>query len=155
MVRGSACVLPAAPARTPEHFDPPDAEESRPLQAGPCLGASWRASVPENRDAAKAAPTGEPGPRAAGSFRPAPDVISRQMGGGAVLIHLGSNRIYETNATGARIWELLAAGCQRDEVVRRLLEEYDVDETTLAAELEEIIGVLSAEGLLKRAGPAD
>ncbi len=72
-----------------------------------------------------------------------------------MLIHLGSNRIYETNATGARIWELLSAGCQRDEVVRRLLEEYDVDETTLAAELEEIIGVLSAEGLLKRAGPAD
>jgi hypothetical protein len=93
-------------------------------------------------------------PRGAGAgasaARPHPDVMSRQMGDGAVLIHLGTNRIYETNATGARIWELLSAGCDRDEVIHRLIAEYEIDEPTVVNQVDEMMGVLLAEGLFRR-----
>ncbi len=111
--------------------------------------------MPDERDDANPARAGEMGDDSSGPLRPHPDVISRQMGGGAVLIHLGTNRIYETNETGGRIWGLLSAGSGRDEVVRRLLAEYDIDEPTLTAQFDEILGLLLSEGLLKRAGPAE
>jgi len=43
----------------------------------------------------------------ADSLKPAPEVLARRLPGGAVLVHMRTNRIFELNETGARIWELL------------------------------------------------
>ena len=44
------------------------------------------------------------------ALQPDPDVISRRIDAGTVLINLRTNKIYELNATGSRIWELLKDG---------------------------------------------
>jgi hypothetical protein len=79
-------------------------------------------------------------------LRPAADVIARRLGDSAVLIRLNTNRIYELNATGARIWELLAEGATREQVVDALGREFD--EGGIGAAVEELIGVLRTEGLV-------
>jgi len=79
-------------------------------------------------------------------LRPAADVIARRLGDSAVLIRLNTNRIYELNATGARVWELLSEGATRDQVVDVLGREFD--EEDIGAAVDELIGVLRAEGLV-------
>ena len=58
-------------------------------------------------------------------FTPPSDLIARRVGDTMVLIRLNTNRIYELNATGARIWELLKEGLTRAQVVDTLSTEFD------------------------------
>jgi uncharacterized NAD(P)/FAD-binding protein YdhS len=76
------------------------------------------------------------------------DVISRRLGDRAVVVNLRSNRIYELNASAARLWELLEAGCEQDELERALLEEYDVHEERMRQEVAATLASLSKEGLI-------
>src|SRR5262245_20566782 len=82
------------------------------------------------------------------SFRPAADVVSRRIGDVAVLVRLTTNRIYELNNTGARLWEMACQGANRDEVVRQVTREFDTDANQVAAEIDEWLDVLRAEGLV-------
>jgi Coenzyme PQQ synthesis protein D (PqqD) len=80
--------------------------------------------------------------------RPVPDVAYRELEGEMVLVHLGTNRIYSLNETGARFWELLAAGNERAEIERLLLAEFDVRPAELRQEIESMLGALAEEGLV-------
>jgi hypothetical protein len=83
------------------------------------------------------------------SVRRRPDVVARRVGETAVLVHLGSNRIYELNDTGARIWELTADGATVGGLVDRLEREFDVDRGQLASEVALIVDDLVREGLFE------
>lgn len=65
-----------------------------------------------------------PVPASQRALQPAPGVIARDMGGAAVLIHLDTNRIFELNATGARVWALIQEGRTREQIVATLRAEY-------------------------------
>jgi hypothetical protein len=73
------------------------------------------------------------------------------MPGGTVLVHLPTNRIFELNETGARIWELLTAGLDADAVAERLVDEFEVDRAVVMADLDSLLDRLSLEGLLSPA----
>ncbi len=81
-------------------------------------------------------------------LRPIPDVAYRELEGEMVLVHLGTNRIYSLNETGARFWELLAAGGERAEIERQLLDEFVVDPADLRAEIASMLEALADEGLV-------
>jgi Coenzyme PQQ synthesis protein D (PqqD) len=83
------------------------------------------------------------------SVRRRPDVVARRVGETAVLVHLGSNRIYELNDTGARIWELASEGSTVQCLIDRLEREFDVDRGQLASEVMGIVGDLVGEGLFE------
>jgi len=80
--------------------------------------------------------------------RPAADVVSRRVGDVAVLVRLTTNRIYELNETGARLWELASAGVTRDEILRQLTREFDADSAVVANEVDDLLEMFRAEGLL-------
>ena len=84
----------------------------------------------------------------ADSLKPAPDVLARRLPGGAVLVHMRTNRIFELNETGARIWELLSEGLDRQGLLNRLVEEFDVDSDRAAAEMGAVLDQLGREGLV-------
>jgi hypothetical protein len=77
------------------------------------------------------------------------DVVARRVGETAVLVHLGSNRIYELNDTGARIWELAGDGTTVEALIDRLEREFDVDRVKLADEVSLIVMDLLREGLFE------
>lgn len=81
-------------------------------------------------------------------LKPAPDVLARRMPGGAVLVHLPSNRIFELNETGARVWELLSEGVEGDALIERLGSEFAVDRVRLRADVDAVLDRLGREGLL-------
>jgi hypothetical protein len=87
--------------------------------------------------------------------RPSPDVVFKLLDQEAVLVHLGTNRIFTLTATGARFWQLLAGGSDPQAIEQQLLEEYDVPQPELSAEIDSLVRELTAEGLLSRSGDAD
>ncbi|MBD0329388.1 MAG: PqqD family protein [Thermoleophilia bacterium] len=82
------------------------------------------------------------------TLRPHPDVVSREVGEGAVLVHLRTNRIYNLNRTGAAVWRLLEQGRDLDEAEAELLQRFDVEAGELRADVARLVRELSAAGVL-------
>ena len=85
------------------------------------------------------------------TYRPSPDVVAQRVGTQVVLVHLHTNQIYELNRTGARLWELVNAGCDREELQDHLAAEFEIDKEQLAAEIEPFLALLLREELVTAA----
>jgi len=81
---------------------------------------------------------------------PSEHAVSRRVGDRLVLIHLQTNQIYELNETSARLWELLNESADVSLAEQQLFEEFEVDRTRLAAEIESTVSALTAARLLTR-----
>lgn len=79
-------------------------------------------------------------------------VVSSRLGDAGVLVHLRTNRIFELNATGFRVWELIGEGLDLAAVEGRLLEEFAVPSDRLRTELHDLVAALLQEGLLDGGG---
>ena len=82
------------------------------------------------------------------ALRPSPDVVVRRLGDAGVLVHLSSNRIFELNETGVRIWEWLAEGATLATILERIQEEFAVDAPAAAGDLEAFVRDLRHERFL-------
>ncbi|MBA2304223.1 MAG: PqqD family protein [Acidobacteria bacterium] len=87
-------------------------------------------------------------------IRQSAQVVSSRLGDAGVLVHLKTNRIYEVNATGLRIWELAGEGRTLGEIETTLQREFDIDRERLRRELLALVTELTREGLLQE-GPMD
>jgi hypothetical protein len=85
----------------------------------------------------------------AAPLRPSPDVVSRSVGSAAVLIHLGTNRIFELNATGSRIWALLEQGLNRDAVCAQIRQEFDAPAPDADQAVDDLLAELMREQLIR------
>ncbi len=82
-------------------------------------------------------------------IRQSTEVVSSRLGDAGVLVHLQTNRIFEVNATGLRIWELAGQGRTLGQIEDTLRGEFDVDPARLRTELLDLVSELSREGLLE------
>jgi hypothetical protein len=73
----------------------------------------------------------------------------QMVDGRVVMLELDSERYFRLDEVGSRMWELLSTGGDVDAAYARLLEEYEVDEAVLRADLEDFIERLTAKGLLR------
>ena len=53
------------------------------------------------------------------------------------------------NDTGAMLWQILERGADKEELVKSLIEEYDVSEQQAVTDIEEFIDKLSNAGCLQ------
>ena len=81
-------------------------------------------------------------------FRSSPDALATRVGEEIVLVDLKTDRIYSLNRTAARIWELVCADCDRIEVERRMLEEFEVTPDQLAEAIDGLVVSMTQDGLL-------
>ena len=72
--------------------------------------------------------------------------ILRQVAGENVVIPSGDE--LNLNGTGKLLWERLEAGAEDADLVQALLDEYDVDEKTAAANVAAFIQKLKDHGFL-------
>ncbi len=82
-------------------------------------------------------------------FYPASDVVMQELDGEAVLLHLGRNQYFGLNEVGTRIWQLLEATGDPDEVIRQLDREFAADRQQLEGDVWALIRELQDEGLLQ------
>ena len=82
------------------------------------------------------------------TLKPNPGVVAKRLDEIAVLVDVSSNRIFELNHTGARVWELIGEGFDSEQIVRRLVDEFDAALPIVASEVDSLLGRLRMEGLL-------
>jgi hypothetical protein len=70
------------------------------------------------------------------------------MGDQVVVVHVGTDRIFELNTTAARIWDLVSDGRGRSEIQRLVSQEFDVPEMLAAAQIEELLDSLLSENII-------
>jgi hypothetical protein len=75
-------------------------------------------------------------------------VVAQRLDDVLVVVQLETNRIHELNRTGTRFWELLQDEHDLERIERRLLEEFDVSEAELRAEIDKLVADLESEKLL-------
>jgi thymidine kinase len=81
-------------------------------------------------------------------FIVSPDAVANRMGDQLVLVHVGTDRIFELNQSAARVWDLLASGHNRNEIQTILLEEFNLSEAVAAQQIEELLNSLIAERII-------
>ena len=78
--------------------------------------------------------------------------ILRQVAGETVVIPSGDeldlNMMITLNGTGKFLWEHLEQGAEKEDLVKALLAEYDVDEATAAAGVDAFVSKLEIHGFL-------
>jgi len=77
------------------------------------------------------------------------DVMSERFGDEIVLLNLKTNRFFSLNRTGARLWELLAAGERLEAIEEQLCREFEVDRAQVTVEVERMVASLNKEQLLE------
>lgn len=65
-----------------------------------------------------------------------------------VLVNLATDRILELNDTAGKLYEMANDGLSKDEMERRLADEYSVESESLRTEVEGLLQSLTEEQVL-------
>ena len=79
---------------------------------------------------------------------PPTTLMFRRLPGGGVLVDLESDRIFELNETGARIWEAWQDGHDVDAIAALLCAEFEIDPDAAVAATHRLLNDLRAAGLV-------
>ena len=80
--------------------------------------------------------------------KPNPQVVFQRVGNSVILFHLRTDRFYELNSTGARLWELLSSGYAPARIHEQMLQEFRVEPAELAAEIGRLLASMTEEDLV-------
>ena len=77
----------------------------------------------------------------------------RDIAGDIVIVPVGEtalsyNGMITTNPTGAAIWKALESECDRETLIQTLLDRFDIDYKTAAADTDEFLNKLRALEML-------
>jgi hypothetical protein len=88
------------------------------------------------------------GNQAAETLRSSENVLFQAFGGESVLLNIAREKYYGLDDVGTNMWHLITELGSRDAVLARLCHHYDADRDTLDRDLNRLIALLLAEGLL-------
>ena len=74
--------------------------------------------------------------------------MARRLDEDLVILDVPSGRYFELNDVGAVVWEHLDGVRSVDDIVDRVVEEYDVDRATASADVQDLLGQLIRAGLV-------
>ena len=80
--------------------------------------------------------------------------ILREVAGSFIVVAVGGavkdfNGIINLNETGAFLWKILESGATKEELLDKLLAEYDVDEETARKDVDAFINKLQEAKLVR------
>lgn len=75
-------------------------------------------------------------------------VVTEFEGGESVLVDLDTRRYYQLNETATLIWQALAAGRSRLDIVRNLTSVYDVTNEDAEKSVDSVVEHLKAHRLV-------
>jgi Coenzyme PQQ synthesis protein D (PqqD) len=84
---------------------------------------------------------------AATRLRHSANATFQSVAGEAILIHLTTGAYYSLNEVGTVFWEMLDGAATIGECARKIAQEYAAPVEQVEADLLEIAGELSSEGL--------
>ncbi|MEO5680632.1 MAG: PqqD family protein [Acidimicrobiales bacterium] len=82
-------------------------------------------------------------------------VLVRELDDEMVILSLQSEEYFGLDPVGARIWQLLASEATVQDAFDTMLREFEVDDTTLASDLDRLIHELSSRHLIEVVDPSE
>ena len=78
----------------------------------------------------------------------------REVAGQSVIIAVGAaaksyNGMIKLNDTGRIIWDMLSIGKEKEDIVKRICDEYEADEATVSADVDAFINTLQGANILE------
>lgn len=77
------------------------------------------------------------------------DVTWREADDEVLAVDGGFHNYASTNATGGVLWKALVGGASREDLVTRLVDEFDIDESRAARDVDAFVRELEANGFLE------
>jgi len=77
------------------------------------------------------------------------NIAWRIIDGQAYIVTVNDSKLHLLNEIGTRIWQLIERKIDFENLVKKLLSEYDVESEKLRADLKEFIEELKTKGLIK------
>lgn len=80
--------------------------------------------------------------------------VRREVAGNNIVVAVGeastgTNGMMKLNSTGNFLWEKLETGAEKEELVKALLNEYEVDENTAVLAVDSFVAELNRLGCLE------
>lgn len=81
------------------------------------------------------------------------ELIKREIAGDCILVPVGrstldSNGLFALNGLAAFIWDILPSVDTEDEIVAKILDEYEVDKETAERDVSEFMSKLRELGII-------
>jgi hypothetical protein len=70
-----------------------------------------------------------------------------------VIVDSSDSQLHDLSEVATFYWLLMDGTRSPDDLLAAAIEEFDVDDATARADLEELVGVLAGKQLLESAGP--
>lgn len=82
---------------------------------------------------------------------PRPELVCQELDGEIVILDMQQEQYFGLNAVGARMWQLMSAGENTDQIIETIKSEFEVTEDTIRTDLTALCGQLTDAGLLTSA----
>lgn len=79
-----------------------------------------------------------------------PDIIATDMDGETVMMSIEQGQYYGLDGIGSFLWEQLAVPASLEELCQRVLQAFEIDETTCRADVSAFVEDLIEKGVLRR-----
>ena len=79
--------------------------------------------------------------------RPVETVLSQDVDGLVVILDLAQGEYYGLNEVGSRIWTLMSEGMEVSEVLKNLVEQFDISEDVLESDLSKFLSELGSRNI--------
>lgn len=78
----------------------------------------------------------------------------REIAGSWVVVPLGErvvqfNGLISLTETSALIWKMIEQGFDKEAILRKMLQEYDIDEQTASQDIDEFLSTCINKGLME------
>ena len=77
-----------------------------------------------------------------------PDALARELNGEILILDLRTSQYFGLTGSGARIWQLIEAGLERDALSTALRQEFSGDPQRIDDEVAQFVSDLIERGLL-------
>ena len=80
--------------------------------------------------------------------------LLRTVAGSNIVVPVGEGSmdfsgVIQLNEVGAFLWKILENGAEKSELLSKLLDEYDIDENTASADIDEFLVKLKEANLVE------
>ena len=82
------------------------------------------------------------------------DLITTEMDGDIVMMSIERGEYFGIGGVGSRVWELLEKPVTLPDITAIICAEFDVDQTTCQADMEQFLGELESHGLISQPSKA-
>jgi hypothetical protein len=77
------------------------------------------------------------------------NVVWRDLDREIVILNLTSGVYFSVDGAGTRIWTLMSEQLATEDIIRKLISEFEVEESQLRSDVESLVKDLADQGLIE------